>query len=66
MLDMLYSLFKAIYQGIVTILNLITSIPKYVSAVVNLITALIPGEIIVIIMVAVTAYVIIHIKRLVL
>lgn len=66
MLDMLYSLFKAIYQGIVTILNLITSIPKYVTAVVNLITALIPGEILKIIMVAVIAYVIIHIKRLVL
>lgn len=66
MLDMLFSLFKAIYQGIATILNLITSIPKYTAAVVNLITALIPGEVLIIIMVAITAYIIIHVKRLVL
>lgn len=66
MLDIIYSLFKAIYQGITTILNLITSIPKYTAAVINLITTLIPGEILIIIMVAITAYIIIHVKRLVL
>lgn len=66
MLDMIFSLFKAIYQGIATILNLITSIPKYTAAVINLITALIPGEVLIIIMVAITAYIIIHVKRLVL
>lgn len=66
MLDLLYSLFQAVYNGVVTILNLITSIPKYVSAVTSVITTLIPGEVLLIIMVGVVAYIIIHVKRLVL
>lgn len=66
MIDLLYSLFSAIYHGVTTILNLIISIPKYVTAVYNIITALIPGEVLIIVMVGVVAYVIIHVKRLVL
>lgn len=66
MLDILYSLVSAIYNGVVTILNLIISIPKYTAAVINVITTLLPTEVLVIIMVGITAYIIIHVKRLVL
>lgn len=66
MLDLIYSLFSAIYNGVVTILNLIVSIPKYTAAVINVITTLIPAEVLVLIMVGVVAYIVIHVKRLVL
>ena len=66
MLDLIYSLFSAIYNGVITILNLIVSIPKYTAAVINVITTLIPAEVLVLIMVGVVAYIVIHVKRLVL
>ena len=66
MLDLIYSLFSAIYNGVVTILNLIVSIPKYTAAVINVITTLIPAEVLILIMVGVVAYIVIHVKRLVL
>lgn len=66
MLDLIYSIFSAIYNGVVTILNLIVSIPKYTAAVINVITTLIPAEVLVLIMVGVVAYIVIHVKRLVL
>lgn len=66
MLDLIYSLFSAIYNGVKTILNLIVSIPKYTAAVINVITTLLPAEVLVLIMVGVVAYIVIHVKRLVL
>lgn len=66
MIDLIYSLFSAIYNGVKTILNLIVSIPKYTAAVINVITTLVPAEVLVLVMVGVVAYIIIHVKRLVL
>lgn len=65
MLDIIFSIFSAIYNGIVSILNLIVSIPRYTTAVIAVITSVLPIEVLALIMVGVTAYIIIHIKRLV-
>lgn len=64
MLDILYNLFQTIIHGITTILNIILSIPQYVSQLTTVIGVL-PSYIVAPLLVAIAASVIICIKRLV-
>ena len=64
MLDIIYSIFQTVIHGIQTILNMILSIPRYVGYVTSFILTL-PGFIVAPLMIALTAIVLIKIKRLV-
>lgn len=64
MLDIIYSLFQTIIHGITTILNMILSIPKYVTYLVGLI-GLMPTFISVPILIVIIASIVIGLKRLV-
>lgn len=64
-MDVIFSIFKWFVNAIGDIVNLITSIPIYVSKFVGIITAFIPAPLATVFLICVSAYVIIHIKRLV-
>lgn len=63
MLDIIYSLFNAIKDAILGLIDLIVKIPSYIAIVSNYLT-LIPGALLGLIMIGFTAYIVIKLKRL--
>lgn len=64
-MDVIFSVFNWFVKAIGDVVNLITSIPTYVARFVGLINSFIPAPIAAIFLLCISAYVIIHIKRLV-
>lgn len=64
-MEAILNVFKWFVNAVGDIVRLITSIPTYVGKFITLVTSFIPGWIAVILLLALSAYVIIHIKRLV-
>lgn len=63
MLDIIYSLFNALKDAIVGLIDLIVKIPTYVGIVRNYVN-LLPAAILGLILIGFTAYIVIHLKRL--
>lgn len=64
-MEVIYNVFKWLVTAIHDVVNIITSIPRYVGMLISLINTFIPQPILSIFLLALAAYVIISIKRLV-
>lgn len=64
-MDVIFSVFKWFVNAIGDIVNLITSIPRYITMFVGIVNDFIPAPLRVVFLLCISAYVIIHIKRLV-
>lgn len=64
-MDVIFNVFKWFVQAVGDVVNLITSIPNYVGKFISLINSFMPYDIGLVILLCISAYVIIHIKRLV-
>lgn len=64
-MDVIFNVFKWFTNAIGDVVNLITSIPTYVTKFVGVVNAFIPAPLATVFLICISAYVIIHIKRLV-
>lgn len=65
MIDIIINIFGWIVNAIQDILQLIVAIPKYTAQAINWINLIIPDELLALFLLMFSAYVVIHIKRLV-
>lgn len=64
-MDVIFSIFKWFVQAVQDVVRIITSIPYYVNAFYHIVYEYVPEPIYTILMVCISAYIIIKIKRLV-